>query len=83
MFGKNVYVLIFLTSFIFSIGYYINTKIDVQDFCYSMINKLKKIKKLEEENLRNYNNKHNIVSPIETDSDSELEIIVEDSDISH
>ena len=37
---------------------------------------------MEEENLRNYNNKHNIVSPIETDSDSELEIIVEDTNIS-
>lgn len=82
MIGKNVYVVIFLTSLFFSIGYYINTKVDVPDFCYSMINKLQKIKKLEEENLRKDNNKHNIVSPIETDSDSELEIIVEDTDIS-
>ena len=39
-----MYMSIFLTSFIFSIGY-INTKIDVQDFCYSMKINLKKLKK--------------------------------------
>ena len=77
--GKMLCVFIFLTSLFYSIGYYIHKKMDINDFWYDMLIKIQKIKKREEEKIKNNKDDYKIASSIETDSDSELDIVVEDN----